>query len=104
MNACYEKFINIHSVASKLSFVTSLMEWFQKMMKTSLQNGESGYTFKYDKQKGGCNNQTFSWRQKQNKHQGNEAGIQSTQLIEVMLDESVQILYQGIHMNQEKNS
>lgn len=72
------------------------------MMKMSLQNGESGCTFKYDKHKGGCINQTFSWRQKQNKHQGNEAGIQSTQLIAMMPDESVQTLYQGIHMNQEK--
>lgn len=103
--SCYEKFIvNTHSVAGKLSFVTSLMEWLQKMKKMSLQNRESGCTFKYDKHKGGCINQTFSWRQKQNKHQGNKAGTQSTQLIAGMLDESVQILYLGIHMNQEKKS
>lgn len=103
MNVCYEKFIvNTHSEAGKLSFVTSLMEWLQKMKKMSLQNGGSGCTFKYDKHKGGCINQTFSWRQKQNKHHGNKAGIQSTWLIAGMLDESVQILYQGIPMNQEK--
>lgn len=69
------------------------------MKKTSLQNGGSGCTFKYDKHKGGCINQTFARRQKQNKHHRNNAGIQSTQLIAELLDESVQILYQGIHMN-----
>lgn len=81
MNVCDEKFIvNTHSVAGNLSFVTSLMEWLQKMKKMSLQNRKSGCTLQYDKHKGGCINQTFSWRQKQNKHQGNKAGIQSTQM------------------------
>lgn len=46
--------------------------------------------------KGGCINQTFSWRQKQNKHP-----TQHTQLTVAMLGESDQILYRDIHMNQE---